>query len=111
MLVSTTARTRPLGPHLSHRVGDVSGDLLRVGFPGSGDRGAAVDQRVEPLLPLVLAKRTGTSPSQPLVDSLTHQAGDRLVPLRTEPAEQVQLSLIEVDVRAAPGPGDEAPHT
>ncbi len=57
---------RPLGPHLSHRVGDVSGDLLRVGFPGSGDRGAAVDQRVEPLLPLVLAKRTGTSPSQPL---------------------------------------------
>lgn len=99
MLMSTTVRTRPLGPHLSYRVGDVSGDPLRVGVPRPGDRGAARDQRVDPLLPLVLAERTGTSPSQPLVDNLTHQTGDRLVPLRAEPAEQVQLSLTEVDVR------------
>ena len=74
-----------------------------LGPPGhpAGERlgAAALQQRGEPLLPLILAHRAGALAFQPLVDCGGDQAGDRLTALSTELTRQTELPVIKVDVR------------
>ena len=94
MLVSTAARIGPLGSDLGDGVGDIGAHPPLVDRTTGGDLGASLQQRGEPLLPLILVHRAGALAFQSFVDCGADQAGDRRTALSTELPQQTELPVV-----------------
>jgi hypothetical protein len=100
MFVSRTTRSSRL-PNLARGAGYFLVDASLVEIACRRDAAAAAEKRIEAALPLVRGDRSHALGVEPGVDRLADESGDRTALPVAEEAQQPELIVVEVDVRAA----------
>jgi hypothetical protein len=97
--VSRTTRSARL-PHLADCLGDFSLDFLLGHAELAPDPVTATKKCLEASLPLVCGDASCALRREPGVHGLAHEDSDGFAPLLSETAKELELLVVEIDVRA-----------